>query len=300
MAKFCGNCGMRFDDRANVCSNCGTRLTECKAAAAVCPRCGNSEISENAMYCSRCGKRMRKRDSGSGRRMAAAALAVAVVAAALIIWRCLDRNGAPEAQSGPQTGTVMQTKPASTTGQPTAAANPPAEEIQFSYYEDENGQYAEIVGLDAQKNTQWVYTSDIYDPGTQAPVISEMLCKGDRYYFCEDGAIVVLDTATGDVIWKNGDFQGCCPVGYVDGDGTAYISGYMGPDFFAVDANGRTIHRIGSFDVEYCWAKKVEKIGDKIAVFMDIGPYYQGSKDYVFFVDPDDFSYEFQGSIDEI
>lgn len=178
----------------------------------------------------------------------------------------------------------------------------PAREIQFHYFEfseDLDGQYAEIIGLDADNHTQWVYTSGVYDPGTQAPAISEIAYVGDRYYFCEDGAIVVLDAATGNVIWRNWDFGGCCPSSYFDEDGTVYSYGGLGPDFFVVDAEGKTICRIERFHEEYCWPKKIEKVGNKIEVTMDIGPDYKTQKDYVFSVDITDFSYELQGSVAE-
>ena len=178
----------------------------------------------------------------------------------------------------------------------------PAREVQFHYFEfseDLDGQYAEIVGLDADNHTQWVYTSGVYDPGTQAPAISEIAYAGERYYFCEDGAIVVLDAATGNVLWRNWDFGGGCPSSYIDEDGTVYSCGYLGPDFFVVDAEGKTICRIERFDEEYCWPKKIEKVGNKIAVTMDIGPDYQAQKDYIFSVDLTDFSYELQGSVAE-
>ena len=178
----------------------------------------------------------------------------------------------------------------------------PVKEIQFHYYdysEEAGGQYAEIVGLDAKNHTQWTYTSGIYDPGTQAPAISEMAYEGDRYYFCEDGAIIALDAATGKVIWRNWDFHGACPYSCFGEDGTIYACGNLGPDFFAVSADGQTLCKIEDFNGEYYYPEKIRKVGNRIEVTMDIGPDYKEQKDYVFTVDPADFSYKLQGSVPE-
>lgn len=286
MEKFCGKCGSRLDEDTGL-----------------CPRChGDSIAKKRTMF----------------RILLVALLLLAVVAVYILISRPLAPDSlsgesgisetapkqlpispVPENDSG-EAPPQSQTAPAGAAEEDPAAK--PAKEIQFHYFEyseDLDGQYAEIIGLDADHHPQWVYVSGVYDPGTQAPAISEIAYVGGRYYFCEDGAIVVLDAATGKTIWRNWDFSGCCPRSCFGEDGTMYAYGGFGPDFFAVDANGKTLCKIDRFHENYCWPKNIEKAGNKIAVTMDIGPDYKEQKDYVFYVDLNDFSFKLHGSVAE-
>lgn len=173
---------------------------------------------------------------------------------------------------------------------------PRISQVRMDHHREVDGEYAEILGLNASGEILWVYTTSKY-PNGQLDTIAEIGMVGDRYVFCEYGAVVALDSATGSILWRNEEFIGGSPVFDIGSDGTVYLAGYLGPDFFAVDAQGNTIHRIEMMDMDYCWPISIRKVGDVVAVVFDMGPDYETYESFLFHVDLTDFSYSFQGGI---
>ena len=159
---------------------------------------------------------------------------------------------------------------------------------------------AVIEAVDSNGNTQWTFSTDTYELA-QLHSVLEIGRTASQYYFCERGTIVALDVCTGEVLWRNDEFagmpinEGAC---YVDTDGTIYLCGYLNPDFFAVDVNGKTLCRIHSFSPEYYWAYKLEKDKNALVIYLENGPNGYNKNGYLFYVNPNDFSYVSKSILD--
>ena len=145
--------------------------------------------------------------------------------------------------------------------------------VEFiSNYEETTGkQYATISGLDKTGATVWTYETGHYE-AAQLDRVSEIGVNGTQYSFVEGGAVVTLRLSDGSLLWKNSEFAGSGTGVDFGDDGTIYLCGYLGPDFFAVDANGKTLCRIESFSPDYGWAYDVEYDGDQVLVAMEMTP----------------------------
>ena len=147
--------------------------------------------------------------------------------------------------------------------------------VTYAYLTDGCTQeYARITAYDQAQNEVWVYETPHLDMA-QLVRVAPIGSWQDRYYFVEDGAVVALDIATGEVLWKNSDFGGC-PAGEeavaIDGDGTVYLCGFFGPDFFAVNAEGTTLTKTDSLNADYYWAHKLVLQDSFVMVYFSGGP----------------------------
>ena len=155
-------------------------------------------------------------------------------------------------------------------------------------------EYAQITGVGNSGEVLWEYTTDQFE-SAQMYLTSEVGRTEDRYYFCENGTVVALDPQTGEVLWKNADFDGAPAQDQsclIEENGTVYLCGYLGPDFYAVDADGNTIFRTSTFSEDYWWPYALEKQGDKIAITFEMGP--DGDSvdgGYVLYLDLNDFTW---------
>ena len=156
----------------------------------------------------------------------------------------------------------------------TTEAPAPQINVFFEYKTSDSQEYATLTGFDPDGNAVWSWDTERYEMA-QLERVSDIGQWQDRYYYVEDCAVVAVDTASGEILWRNGDFGGC-PAGLdaslIDEDGTIYLCGFFGPDFFAVDADGNTLKQIDSFDEDYYWAYKLTKDGSIITVHLSGGP----------------------------
>lgn len=175
-----------------------------------------------------------------------------------------------------------------------------AVEIKFIENMDGNFVYADVVGYDKDGNIQWIYTTEKYEM-TELPALQQMGSTEEVCYIFEGGTITTLDMITGEIRWQNSDFDAHGPSWYLDEENTLYLCGYYGPDLLVIDAQGRTIHQIGSFREGFTWASDIYPEGDSIIVAMDLGPqeYRNESNRFLFRVDPEDFSYELLNTLQE-
>ncbi len=130
--------------------------------------------------------------------------------------------------------------------------------IVFRHFMESGMEYATVTSYDKEGKTLWTYTTDSYEVA-QCNRVSEIGQQNGYFYLVEDGAVIALDELTGEPAWKNEEFIGAgTEKGYVfDKDGTLYISGYLGPDLFIVDKNGKTLYRKDSFGKGY-WPYEME------------------------------------------
>ncbi|MGN1250468.1 MAG: hypothetical protein ACI4XW_10385, partial [Candidatus Spyradocola sp.] len=109
---------------------------------------------------------------------------------------------------------------------------------------------------------------------------------------CNDGVVLALDAHTGETVWENHDFGGAVGDSCLGEDGTLYITGMWGPDFIAIDRNGKTLAYIGQFDKRYFWPDTVKLIGDDaVEVMMTMKDEWDNIGEFPFRVSLSDWSY---------
>lgn len=143
-----------------------------------------------------------------------------------------------------------------------------------------------VVCYGAENEVVWEYKTPEYQLSELEPV-TEIGVYGGSYLFNEAGTIVALDAATGEVKWKNEDFGGRSAAAVIDENGNVYACGYYTPDFYMLDASGKTVKKIETFDSDYFWPESIFKDGNTVKVVMTQGPNGEGS--FVFTVDLTDF-----------
>ncbi len=153
-----------------------------------------------------------------------------------------------------------------------AADGEGAVSVQFERFYENDLEYAVLTARDAAGNERWSRTTGSYECA-QLDRVCEIAANGDAYYYCEDGAIIALNLADGAERWRNSDFGGSAS-GFAFGeDGTLYVCGYFGPDFFAVDAEGNALARIDALNSDVYWPYEMRYLGDRVAIT------YEGSND---------------------
>ncbi|MCC8141333.1 MAG: discoidin domain-containing protein [Lachnospiraceae bacterium] len=202
----------------------------------------------------------------------------------------LDEGLGPE-DFLPETEEADETETLTDSGGETAAAKAVASDISFERKRDNDNEYAVVTAKDESGNTVWEYQTPEYAM-TELDRTSAIGREGDSYYLVQGGSVVSLDAETGTTNWENPDFQGSPADGAsAFGDDVVYLSGYYGPDFYAVTTGGDTVSRIDEFDSNYFWPYELEVQGDTALVTLDSsnsggeGPYY-------FQVNLQNFTYE--------
>ncbi len=144
----------------------------------------------------------------------------------------------------------------------------------------ENGmESAEISAYWSDGPFAWEYLTGEYE-AAQLDRITEIGVNGDQYYLIEDGSVVALDLETGEVNWINEDFRGSPAQNAFDftEDGTLLISGYLGPDLFAVAADGETLAQCVEFNSDYYWPYSVRYTSDnQIVIIYEMYPDGEGN-----------------------
>lgn len=151
----------------------------------------------------------------------------------------------------------------------------PMPEVTVTFTVHDNGQeeYAEAVGTSEEGAVLWRY-------GTASTPVAMVSCYGevglweDRFYLVADGSLVALNLYDGTVLWENTEFGGSISSGckVIGQDGTVYLAGFLGPDFFACDAQGSTLKRVETIDPDYFWACGLTVEDGVATVYMSGGP----------------------------
>lgn len=150
---------------------------------------------------------------------------------------------------------------------------------------------AAIKGLDSSGVVVWTYTVGPYEVG-MLDSIQGIGIKNGKYYLNDRGCVVALDMNTGNVVWRNDQFMGMGDYVFGD-DGTLYLCGYLGPDFMAIDPNGKTLCLIEFMYEDYYWAYDIEYYGDYVVVMMEGVPEGDGEPVPIY-INLSDYSYSLQ------
>lgn len=153
-------------------------------------------------------------------------------------------------------------------------------------------QSAIIKGLDEKNNVIWTYKTKEY-ACTELDRVNEIGIKNNKYYFVEDRVVTTLNLSDGSVLWKNEDFGGSSSAYTFDEKGTLYLCGYYGPHLFIVDKNGKTMHKVDSFENDYMWPSKIKYESNKITITFDNSP---SGNEADCIVDLKDYSYHFKNN----
>ncbi len=144
----------------------------------------------------------------------------------------------------------------------------PAVSVDFQRLYENGMERGMITGLDSKGNPVWVYETEAYAQ-TELDRINQIGIFDSRFYFVESGTVKTLYLEDGTLCWENEKFGGSVSA-YAFGDGKQlYLSGYYGPDFFAVDFMGNLLVRIEEFESGSFWPSAMEYDEDGVTVYMD-------------------------------
>lgn len=170
--------------------------------------------------------------------------------------------------------------------------------IQFQHIkgpDQDNGiEYAEkaiIVGLDADDNPIWTHLSSVKYDGYQLDQLDRLGYINNRYYYVDEGTLVILDAATGEIIRKTPDFGDGCTDYDISGNGRIYSCCYLHKPFTETDLDGNVLKTFESFGEEYSWATEIDVRDGYAYVKLSLGPEPYPQDGYLFRVDLTDYSY---------
>ena len=149
----------------------------------------------------------------------------------------------------------------------------PKVNVTFTLYDNGPEEHAEVVGTSEEGTVLWRYET----PAVPLAMVSQHGEVGiweDRYYLVACGKLVALSLTDGTVLWENEEFEGSISSGckVIGADGTVYLAGFLGPDFFACDAQGNTLKRVVTIDPDYFWACGLTVEDGVATVYMSGGP----------------------------
>ncbi|MCD7885088.1 MAG: PQQ-like beta-propeller repeat protein [Lachnospiraceae bacterium] len=133
---------------------------------------------------------------------------------------------------------------------------------------DQTYVFADIYAYDAEGEYLWEYETGAYEP-TELSRVYEIGQRNDCYYYVEGGTVVALEAETGEILWENSEFGGSGKSAFSDAG--ICLTGFYGPDFFAVSYDGTTLCEIDSFGTEYYWASYIEIVDNTALVTLNEG-----------------------------
>lgn len=148
-----------------------------------------------------------------------------------------------------------------------------------------------ITGFGDAGEELWSYQSGEYELA-QCSALAGIGVYGSTFYFVEAGTVTALNLKDGSILWKNKGFEGSPSAHTFDGNGTLYLCGYLSPDLYVINANGKTEHETVTFDDAYFWPSDIEVDGKYARIHMDAHPDQIRDEDSVIVVDLSDYTYK--------
>ncbi len=174
------------------------------------------------------------------------------------------------AQATPQTATQNGPQFADqASSQPVNQAKPGETfEISFDYQiKEDTGEEYGILRATGSQGTFWSYETIKCELG-ECSQIEELGSPDGMVYLNEGGTIVALETATGNILWANTDYQGGGTICNVDEKGYVYLASHDGPALMIIDSNGNTVHRADSYG-DYFWPYCIILDENKLTIGFD-------------------------------
>lgn len=148
-----------------------------------------------------------------------------------------------------------------------------AAQVEFEIVRENSREYGQITGISESGEKVWTKKTRSY-ASAQAARVADIGIRGNLYYYVEGGDIVALNRQDGSRVWKNMEFGGCPARGAFtfDDDNRLYITGYLGPQLFAVDMNGLTVARQAVLGEGYSHPVSIALEGSRAVVTFEEGP----------------------------
>ena len=156
-----------------------------------------------------------------------------------------------------------------------------AASVAFNRRTDSDNEWAVVTGYSQEGDTVWAYETAHY-PKAQYQLVSEIDNRDGTYYFVENGVIKALRVSDGETLWGNGAFGGTMSAYAFDSQGTLYLCGTDGPDFFALDSAGNTVKKIDSFAKKHGKPEAIRIEGSRAVITYATGELYVSLLDYSF------------------
>lgn len=170
-------------------------------------------------------------------------------------------------------------------------------QVQFIHMEGPDDEYngeetekAVIRGMNLAGETIWTHETDVKFEIFQSYQVDTLGYINDKYFYTDEGTLVILDAETGKVLKRVENVGGSVTDVLVDFDGSMYLCCYWGPHFVELSLDYEIVHKIDSFGGMCDWAIDVYKENDMLYVACDLGP-MQRQEDYIFEISPDDYSF---------
>ena len=154
-----------------------------------------------------------------------------------------------------------------------ASSENPVTDVSLIPKTDGSMEYAMIIATDDDGAPVWTMKTDEYE-AAQLSAFADIGIFQDQYYYVERGKVIALDLSSGQEKWENSDFGGS-PTQYchiIMDNGTVLLSGYFGPDFYAIDKNGNTVGRIDTINPDYYWPFSMGLSGEDLMIRMEGSP----------------------------
>lgn len=180
----------------------------------------------------------------------------------------------------------------------TVELNVEYEDIMF-HGDETQGEYGVIHGTNSSGEVLWEIKTDTY-PRTQYDSVTEIGQNNGLYYYEEGGILKAIKVKNGKRKWK---VPGCGVISDFEFDSrdTLFFCSSEGPDFEAVDRNGRVLKRIEHLDENVYWPYQIECLeNNQVAItFEGCAEEYDryredGSGGIIFLIDMKDGSYSME------
>ncbi len=148
---------------------------------------------------------------------------------------------------------------------PAPVSEPPlgeAVQVRMTRQDSPHREKVLIEGLDAEGSAVWEHEAET-EYRTELTLIEEIGVWQDRYYFNDHGTVVCLRVADGAVLWENDGFRGASISCLIDErNGNVYLCGWYGPDFYALDREGRTLANFATVADGFYWPSDMSRNSD--------------------------------------
>ena len=222
----------------------------------------------------------------------------ALILCAVLLGGCANPGGtAPEThRPAPETPGLIDAHTATDEPAPEAAA-PVAVRVCMTR-DDGEGEKVCFEGQDANGTVVWQRT-ETTPYRTELTLIEEIGVWEDRYYYTRAGTVCCLRLSDGFPLWENNEFGGSSISCLIDRrNGSVYLCGWYGPDFFACSKNGETLCSFASAG-DFYWPSDMNWRGpDSLVIYWSGGAGLEMALPY--YIDLTDFSLSYHHSFLEM